>query len=32
LRLVPPLIITRGEIDEAMSRLGTAFAVVGSGA
>jgi acetylornithine/N-succinyldiaminopimelate aminotransferase len=32
LRLVPPLIITRVEVDEAMSRLGTAFASVEGGA
>jgi acetylornithine/N-succinyldiaminopimelate aminotransferase len=32
LRLVPALIITRGEVDEAMSRLGTAFASVEGGA
>jgi acetylornithine/N-succinyldiaminopimelate aminotransferase len=31
LRLVPPLIITRGEVDEAMVRLGRAFASVGDG-
>jgi acetylornithine/N-succinyldiaminopimelate aminotransferase len=31
LRLVPPLIITRGEVDEAMARLGRAFASVGDG-
>jgi len=29
LRLVPPLIITRDEVDEAVTRLGTAFASVG---
>jgi acetylornithine/succinyldiaminopimelate/putrescine aminotransferase len=29
LRLVPPLIITRDEVDEAVTRLGTAFAAVG---
>jgi len=29
LRLVPPLIITREEVDEAMLRLSTAFAAVG---
>ena len=28
LRLVPPLIITRDEVDEALTRLGTAFAAV----
>jgi acetylornithine/N-succinyldiaminopimelate aminotransferase len=32
LRLVPALIITRAEVDEAMSRLGKAFASVESGA
>jgi acetylornithine aminotransferase len=32
LRLVPPLIITREEVDEAMSRLGRAFASVEAGA
>jgi acetylornithine/N-succinyldiaminopimelate aminotransferase len=32
LRLVPALIITRGEVDEAMSRLGKAFASVEDGA
>jgi acetylornithine/N-succinyldiaminopimelate aminotransferase len=32
LRLVPPLIITRGEVDEAMSRLGRAFASLEGGA
>jgi len=30
LRLVPPLIITRVDVDEAMSRLGKAFASVES--
>jgi acetylornithine/N-succinyldiaminopimelate aminotransferase len=29
LRLVPPLIITRAEVDEAVTRLGKAFAAVG---
>jgi len=28
LRLVPPLVITRDEIDEAVRRLGRAFATV----
>jgi len=32
LRLVPPLIITRAEIDEAVARLAKAFASVGEGA
>ena len=31
LRLVPPLIITRDEIDDAVARLGTAFDTVGRG-
>jgi acetylornithine aminotransferase len=28
LRIVPPLVITRDDVDEAVQRLGTAFAAV----